>query len=221
MDRVARYALYFTPAPGSALAAFGDAVLGLDPAPGPDALQAILAANTAEQRVYGFHATLKAPMRLAKGATEAELLAAAAALAAHRLPLPVGPLRVAALGNFVALVPTAPPSALGLLAAEYVAALDPLRAPLTETERAHRRPERLDPRGRALLERWGYPHVFEAFRFHMTLTGPLGPKDLATALPLLAEAAAGLPDLVIDAVSVVVRDGAAPFRLLRRLPFAD
>ncbi|GJD46270.1 hypothetical protein AFCDBAGC_4150 [Methylobacterium cerastii] len=220
MDRVARYALYFTPAPGSALATFGDAILGLDPAPGPDALRAILAANTAEQRVYGFHATLKAPMHLAPGATEADLLAATAAVAAHRLPLPVGPMRVAALGNFTALVPEVPPPALGLLAAEYVAALDPLRAPLTEAERARRRPERLDPRGRALLERWGYPHVFEAFRFHMTLTGPLEPEDLATALPLLVEAAANLPDLAIDAVSVVVRDGAEPFRLLRRLPFA-
>ncbi|TXN21436.1 DUF1045 domain-containing protein, partial [Methylobacterium sp. WL19] len=87
-------------------------------------------------------------------------------------------------------------------------------------ERARRRPERLDPRGRALLERWGYPHVFETFRFHMTLTGRLAPEERATALPLLAEAAADLPDLVIDAVSVVVQDGTAPFRLLRRLPFS-
>jgi hypothetical protein len=220
LDRPARYALYFTPAPGSALAAFGDAILGPGPAPGPEALRTILAAHTAEPRTYGFHATLKAPMRLAPGATEADLLAAAEALAAHRSPLPVGPLRVTALGAFAALVPEAPPAALGLLAAECVAALDPLRAPLTEAERARRRPERLDPRGRALLERWGYPHVFEAFRFHMTLTGPLEPEDGATALPLLAAAAAGLPDLAVDAVSVVVQDGAAPFRLLRRLPFS-
>ncbi|TXN22669.1 DUF1045 domain-containing protein, partial [Methylobacterium sp. WL19] len=89
MDDLARYALYFTPAPSSALAAFGDAILGAGPAPGPDALRAILAANTAEPRVYGFHATLKAPMRLAPDATEADLLHAAAALAAHRSPLPV------------------------------------------------------------------------------------------------------------------------------------
>jgi hypothetical protein len=36
----------------------------------------------------------------------------------------------------------------------------------------------------------------------------------------VAEAAADLPDLLIDAVSVVVQDGTAPFRLLRRLPFS-
>ncbi|MCC0809280.1 DUF1045 domain-containing protein [Methylobacterium sp. W2] len=220
MDDLARYALYFTPAPGSALAAFGDAILGAGPAPGPDALRAILAGNTAEPRIYGFHATLKAPMRLASGATEADLLHAAEALAAHRSPLPVGPLRVAALGDFIALVPETPPPSLGLFAAECVCGLDPLRAPLTPPERARRRPERLDPRSRALLERWGYPHVFETFRFHMTLTGRLATEDCATALPLLAEAAAGLPDLVIDAASVVVQDGTAPFRLLRRLPFS-
>ena len=116
-------------------------------------------------------------------------------------------------------MPEAPPPELGLLAAECVAALDPLRAPLSEAERARRRPERLDPRGRALLERWGYPHVFEAFRFHMTLTGRLAPEDREAFLPLLAEAAADLPDLAIDAVSLVIQEDAGPFRLLRRIPF--
>ncbi|KQP88617.1 phosphonate metabolism protein [Methylobacterium sp. Leaf113] len=218
-----RYALYFTPAPGSALAAFGDAILGPGPGlgsvPVPGALADLVAAHTAAPRVYGFHATLKAPMRLRPGMTEADVFAAAEALAAHRAPLPAGPLRVAALGDFLALVPAAAPPALSLLAAECVAALDPLRAPLTDAERARRRPERLDPRGRALLERWGYPHVFEAFRFHMTLTERLNPEARAAALPVLAEAAAGLPDLVIDGVSVVGQAGAAPFHLLRRLPF--
>ena len=38
VDRPARYALYFTPAPGSALAAFGEAILGAGHLPGPGAL---------------------------------------------------------------------------------------------------------------------------------------------------------------------------------------
>jgi hypothetical protein len=220
-----RYALYFTPAPGTALSAFGDAILGADSSPRPssligsEALRAFLAAHTAAPRVYGFHATLKAPMRLAPGATQADFVAAAEVLATHRAPLPVGSLRVTALGDFLALVPEAPPPALGLLAAECVAALDLLRAPLSEAERARRNPERLDPRGRALLERWGYPYVFEAFRFHMTLTGRLAPADREAFLPALAEMGADLPDLVIDAVSVVVQEGGTPFRILRRIPF--
>ncbi|WP_331297660.1 DUF1045 domain-containing protein [Methylobacterium oryzae] len=135
----------------------------------------------------------------------------------------VGALRVAALGPFLALVPETPPPELGLLAAECVAALDPFRAPLTEVERAKRRPERLDPRGRALLDRWGYPYVFEAFRFHMTLTDalPEAERDLWHRRLSEAYAAAGPEPLRIDAVSLLTQDGSGPFRLLARLPFGE
>ena len=220
-----RYALYWLPAPGSGLAAFGNAVLGYDnaagaPVPHPDGL-GDLAAVTAGARIYGFHATLKAPLRLAPAAEEADLLAMARDLAAGHPPVALGPLVVAALGPFLALVPEAPPPELGLLAAECVAALDPLRSPLSEAERAKRRPERLDPRGRALLARWGYPYVFEAFRFHMTLTDALPEPDRAVWLRRLTEAyAASRPaPAVIDAVCLLSQDGSAPFRLLARLPF--
>lgn len=222
-----RYALYWLPPPGSGQAAFGNAVLGYDnaagaPVPHPQAL-GDLAAVTAGARVYGFHATLKAPMRLTPGAEEADLVAAARDLAAGHPPVALGPLAVAALGPFLALVPAAPPPELGLLAAECVAALDPWRAPLSESERAKRRPERLDPRGRTLLARWGYPYVFEAFRFHMTLTDALPDPDRAAWLRRLTDAyaATGPEPAVIDALSVLVQDGAEPFRLLARLPFGD
>lgn len=220
-----RYALYWLPAPGSRLEAFGRAVLGYDTVSGepvapPDDLPG-LAAVTAGARLYGFHATLKAPLRLADGTDEAALVAAARDLAAAHPPVAVGPLAVAALGPFLALVPEAPPAALDLLAAECVAALDPFRAALTEAERARRRPDRLDPRGRALLDRWGYPYVFEAFRFHMTLTDALPEADREPWLSRLSEAyAATAPEPVtIDAVCLLVQDGAGPFRLLARLPF--
>ncbi|MGU3465445.1 DUF1045 domain-containing protein [Methylobacterium sp. C33D] len=222
-----RYALYCLPAPGSRLEAFGRAVLGHDnasglPVPHPEGLSD-LAAVTAGARVYGFHATLKAPLRLAPGAGEADLVAAASALADAHPPVAVGPLRVAALGPFLALVPEAAPPELGLLAAECVAALDPFRAPLTEAERAKRRPERLDPRGRALLDRWGYPYVFEAFRFHMTLTDALPEAERDPWHRRLSEAyaAAGPEPLRIDAVSLLTQDGSGPFRLLARLPFGE
>ena len=222
-----RYALYWLPAPGSRLEAFGRAVLGTDnvsglPVAHPEGL-GDLAAVTAGARVYGFHATLKAPLRLTPGAAEADLVAAARDLAAAHPPVAVGPLRVAALGPFLALVPEAPPPELGLLAAECVAALDPFRAPLTEAERAKRRPERLDARGRALLARWGYPYVFEAFRFHMTLTDALPEADRDSWHRRLSEAygAAGPEPLRIDAVSLLIQDGSEPFRLLARLPFGE
>ncbi|MCJ2050617.1 DUF1045 domain-containing protein [Methylobacterium sp. J-070] len=224
---IRRYALYWLPAPGSGLEAFGRSVLGYDnvsghPVPYPDTLQD-LAAVTAGARVYGFHATLKAPLRLAPDAAEADLVAAARDLAAAHPPVPVGGLAVAALGPFLALVPVAPPPELGLLAAECVAALDPFRAPPTAAERAKRRPDRLDPRGRALLDRWGYPYVFEAFRFHLTLTDALPEADRAAWHARLAEAyaATGPEGLTIESVSLLTQDGSGPFRLLARLPFGD
>ncbi|WP_375463747.1 DUF1045 domain-containing protein [uncultured Methylobacterium sp.] len=225
MSERPRYALYYTPAPGSRLAAFGNGVVGYDSASGaalaaPAGLEGI-AAVTAEPRAYGFHATLRAPMRLAATATEADLDAACAGLARARAPIAVGRMRVAALGAFLALVPEAPPPDLGMLAAECVAALDPLRAPLSEAERARRHPERLAPRGRALLDRWGYPHVFEAFRFHMTLTGPLAAPERDAWRARLAAAYGAGEGLVIDALTLLRQDGAAPFRVLRRIGFGD
>jgi len=222
-----RYALYWLPAPGSRLEAFGRSVIGYDaisgePVAHPQGLGDLAAINT-DARVYGFHATLKAPLRLAPGATEADLVVAARGLASAHPPVRVGRLRIAALGRFLALVPEAPPPELGLLAAECVAALDHLRAPLTEAERAKRRPERLDPRGRALLDRWGYPHVFEAFRFHMTLTDALPEPDRDGWHLRLAGAydASGPEPVTIDAICLLTQDGSGPFRLLVRLPFGD
>lgn len=220
-----RYAIYALPEPGSALEAFGRAVLGYDnvtgeAVPHPADLPG-LAEVTAGARVYGFHATLKAPMRLAAGVDEAALLARAERLAAHHPPVELGTLEVAALGRFLALVPVAPPASLGLLAAECVAGFEPLRAPLTEAERAKRRPERLSPRARALLDAWGYPHVFEEFRFHMTLTDALSEEAQAFWQGRLSEAfrASGAGPLTIRSIGILRQDGAAPFRLLARIPF--
>ncbi|WP_244936480.1 DUF1045 domain-containing protein [Methylobacterium currus] len=225
MTGTPRYALYFTPKPDSDLAGFGNAVLGYDNHTGaalsrPEGM-ADLAGVTDSPRRYGFHATLKAPMRLRPGVTEADLLEAALALAADHPPVPVGPLHVATLGAFTALVPRAAPPELGLFAAECVAAFEPFRASLTEAETARRHPERLSPRGRALLARWGYPYVFEAFRFHMTLTDALPEEARAPWRERLAAAYGTGESLTLDALSVLRQDGSGPFRVLQRIPFGD
>ncbi|SFV12951.1 putative phosphonate metabolism protein [Methylobacterium sp. 174MFSha1.1] len=223
MTGIPRYALYFTPKPGSDLARFGNAVLGTDnhtgaEIPHPDGM-ADLAGATESPRWYGFHATLKAPMRLVPGMGEADLLEAAAALAADHPPVPVGPLHVATLGAFTALIPDAAPPELGLFAAECVAAFEPFRAALTAAETARRHPERLSPRGRALLARWGYPYVFEEFRFHMTLTDALPEEARAPWRERLAAAYGAGENLTLDALSVLRQDGAGPFRVVQRIPF--
>ncbi|MGA7807220.1 MAG: phosphonate metabolism protein, partial [Bradyrhizobium sp.] len=84
MTHSPRYAIYYAAAPGSALDRFGAQHLGYDAwtgegLPFPDAVtrEAPDWRDLSEgPRKYGFHATLKAPMPLAPGRTEAELLAA-------------------------------------------------------------------------------------------------------------------------------------------------
>lgn len=180
-----RYAVYFTPPPEAPLTQAAARWLGrdaftgqeLENLPSPGLSPAEIAAATAEPRRYGFHATLKAPFRLAEGRTEAELIAALEAFSAARSPFAGPRLALASLDGFLALTPAEPSAQLDRLASEAVEAFEPLRAPLTEAEIARRRPERLLPPERANLQRWGYPHVFRQFRFHMTLTDRLTKAD--------------------------------------------
>ena len=195
-----RYAIYFAPAHGSPWWRFGAGWIGRDergdtalpqqPPPGFDG--GSFGELTAEPRRYGFHATLKAPFRLREGAGEPLLRARLAAVASRLRALPVGRLVPVWTEGFVALAPVQHDAALAALAAHCVTGLDELRAPLNAAEMARRRPEALDERGRQLLAEYGYPHVLERFRFHMTLTGPV---DIRTAGDLVAHLAPRIEDL--------------------------
>ncbi|GGH15972.1 phosphonate metabolism protein [Alsobacter metallidurans] len=196
-----RYAIYFAPSPDTALWRFGSAVLGYDASTGDDTnvlvpegfSQAEWRDLTAEPRRYGFHATLKAPFRLAQGRREDELLETLRHFA-HGQPAVETGLAVAALGAFVALVPPGRPPALSTLADAAVDAFEPFRAPPSPAERLRRNPDAMTPRQRELFERFGYPYVREQYRFHMTLTGPLGVHADAIAARLRALAAQRLGD---------------------------
>lgn len=209
MREFSRYAVYYAPAPGPFAQAAAEWLHRPD-----------LAALTAAPRRYGFHGTLKAPFRLAEGVDYATLRAAVGALAARLRPVVLPGLRLADLHGFLALVPEGDLSALNALAAEVVVALDPLRAPLTEAEIARRRPERLSPRQRELLDLYGYPFVLDAFRFHLTLSGPL--PDPAALLPLaVAHFAPHLPrPFAVDALCLFGEAGDG-FHLLHRAPLSS
>jgi putative phosphonate metabolism protein len=224
-----RYAVYYTPPPDSRLSRFGAAVLGYDcdrAAAVPrlrwaDVDAAAAEAATAEPARYGFHGTLVAPFALAAGATEKALAATIQTLAATRRPVALGPLELRTIGRFTALVPARADDAIAALATACVEACDPLRAPLTEADRARRLAAGLTPRQIALMERWGYPYVNEEFRFHMTLTGPLPePERGPWRARLEAAARAQAPEPVtIDALSLVVQEErAGRFRVLARHP---
>jgi len=221
-----RFAIYFVPAAASALYRFGAAVLGYDCYTG-EALarpreigltEAAWAALTAEPRSYGFHATLKAPFRLRDEFDHHDLIAELQTLALATTTIPMLEAAVALIGGFVAVVPTMASPALDKLAADAVMAFERFRAPMSAQERSRRLAAGLSPRQTANLDRFGYPYVFEEFRFHMTLTERIGPDRRDAIHALLRDAfaqACRSGAIRVDRLALMRQDRAgAPFRVM-------
>ena len=188
-----RYAIYFVPPAGSDLYRFGAVFLGFDCYTGadlgcPDDIDLDAgewAALTSEPRQYGFHATLKAPFRLAPGVTAEDLVAELQRFAAiPRTPPTIEP-AIQPLGRFIAIVPGERSEEVDRLAADCVMGFDRFRRPLTAQEKDRRLGAGLTEGQVRNLERWGYPYVFDGFRFHMTLTGPIDADRRAAIVALL------------------------------------
>jgi len=126
---------------------------------------------------YGFHATIKAPMILAEGTDLDQLKAGLAEFAGRHEPVSIGRLKIELLGGFLALIPETQTEALTDFAGRVVEAFDDMRAPMTPKDREQRIAKGLTPRQIELLDGYGYPYVFEEFRFHMTLTDRLAEDD--------------------------------------------
>lgn len=229
-----RYAIYFFPNPQSQLAELGQDWLGRSvdvatyEASPPRDLEPELDRQTWRDvteapRVYGFHATLKAPFRLAAGESRNSLENAVADVASSSAPFLLPPLQVTALGGFLALCLSELSAGMAALADHCVIALDRLRAPLSAAERAKRNPERLTDRQRDHLDRWGYPYVREDFLFHMTLTGNLAAELRDKVSPVLRRRMAPLSQTThhVDRVSLFHQpQPRAPFVMIRQFPFA-
>lgn len=180
-----RAALYWTPNLGDPLFAAGNAWLGRDPETGATLPQPDvpgIAALTADARRYGFHATLRAPMRLR--AAWPELLDATARIAASQRPFVLPRLQLASVDGFLALTLSAPCPAMDALARACVQGTEAVRAPLNEFELARRRAAPLTARQEELLAAWGYPYVMEEFSFHMTLSDRLNEAQLRALWPV-------------------------------------
>lgn len=179
---VARVGVYYAPPSRDALAVAGATWLGRDAddnTPCPQPALTDIAAVTADARRYGFHATLKPPMRLLADRRWDDFLHAAEAMASRIAPFDLPVLAVAELHGFLALRETAPCPALQALADLCVAELDDLRAQPDVAELARRRQSPLTATQDALLARWGYPYVFGEWFFHMTLTRRLSAEERA------------------------------------------
>jgi hypothetical protein len=224
-----RYAVYYTPSAEDALTRRAAAWLGRDAFTGaplarsaPAGLDGLdLDALTEDPRFYGFHATLKAPFELAPEAGEGTLLEFAKGFAARQAPFEAA-IAPASLGRFLAFRLAAPSPQMQALHGACVRAFDPFRAPLGAADLARRRKAPLTAEQDARLLAWGYPYVFDDFRFHMTLTGSIA--DPAVAERLLPALQAHFADLSgphrFGGVAVFRQDTRAePFRVLARFDF--
>jgi putative phosphonate metabolism protein len=180
-----RFAIYFAPSASSNLWERAATWLGRDasdgdlfsgPVAGIDRDRLLNLTQSANR--YGFHATLKAPMALAEGATEAELRDALSEFAAQHQPVELGKPTLSSLSGFLALT-VDDNERLQDFAAHVVEHFDPFRAPMTIKDREARVSKGLSERQIELLDAYGYPYVFEEFRFHMTLTDRLAEEDAA------------------------------------------
>ena len=224
-----RYAIYHAPSQDSVLHRFGATMLGYDAASGndlpfPDGVAPDWRELTQDPRKYGFHATLKAPLALADGKHEADLIEACAAFAGRPRRIPVIEPVVDAISGFIAVIPGQRSEELQQLAADCVTEFDAFRALLTAEDRARRTPDRLTERQREYLDRWGYPYVMEEFRFHMTLTGRLSDERRGPIVAWLRErfAATGLTTLAIDRIVLFKQnDAASRFRIIGSWPLVS
>jgi putative phosphonate metabolism protein len=225
----ARYAIYYTPAPESALWQLGSAWLGRDSHANttvarpitPEVCAAELDEATNKPARYGLHATLVAPFELALDCEEAELSEYFANFCGDWSALSVN-LEVDHLHDFLALVSPDPTPELDALAAACVHQFDRFRAPLSDFDIIRRDTPALSEAERMLLKRWGYPHVLEAFRFHLSLTGALPDASIKRLQPVLTSLFAQTikSPAAVDGLTLSKQpDRDSPFRSIARHGF--
>lgn len=220
----ARVAIYYAPLPDDPLTTQGAAWLGRNPLTGAPVRQPNvdgIAEFTAEPRVYGFHATLKPPMRLKDGTQWTSFAAAVRDMAAGIAAFDLPPLAVTDLRGFLALRETIPSPGLQALADRCVEGLDSFRQPISDDELARRRKASLSVDQDRMLLRWGYPYVFDTWFFHMTLTRRLSDSEKSVVMPIAEtwfQSALTLPRRVAEICIFTQATQGAPFNIAERFP---
>ena len=216
-----RAALFWTPPPHDPLTPAANTWLGRDAERNiacPQPAIPGLAEATEAPRLYGFHATLRPPMRLATSWHAFQ--AAAEHLASTHDAFDLPPLEVAELDGFLALRETAACPALHALSDACIRETEPHRLPTTQAELAKRRKAQLSSTQEKMLSRWGYPYVMSEWRFHMTLTRRLDRSETAILLPAARAhfAQALAKTRRIEDIAIFTQIEQAPFLIAEKLP---
>jgi putative phosphonate metabolism protein len=199
---IPRYAIYYAPKPDDPLSVAAGHWLGRDAFTGamldrpnlPEFAEIDVSALTSDPRHYGFHATLKAPFELSSDQTEEALMAALEDFCGGCQPFSAD-IAPQSISHFIAFRLMGSTDDMQALHEACVRAFEPFRAPLRDADIARRRKAALSPLQDERLLAFGYPYIFEDFRFHMTLTGAVRDEALryrlVTALQAHFEAVTG------------------------------
>jgi hypothetical protein len=217
----ARVALYYAPPAASVWWREGCEWLGRDAENGREFPTAAHDVTHAPRR-YGWHATIVPPFHCAPGVALNDVLDAARVWAASiaRFEMPVC---AAEMGRFTALraVRDLDDERLRAMAASALQALADVRAAATPESIERRMTPDMSKRQIALLREWGYPYVFDEYRFHMTLSDSL--DDAAARAEIVSEWTRRIGTLgplpVHGAALFVEAEAGAPFTLWQRLSF--
>ncbi|WP_207537138.1 DUF1045 domain-containing protein [Sabulicella rubraurantiaca] len=216
-----RVALYWAPELDDPLHEAGSRWLGRDAETGEPLAQPDLpgiAEWTEAPRLYGLHATLKPPFKLAHGWDT--FLEDARRVAASIPGFDLPPLAVKTHKGFLALREAEPSQPLQDLADALVTRLDRHRTPASEKDLERRRKAGLTERQDRHLRDWGYPYVLEDFQFHVTLTRRLSDEEAARIRPEAeahVSAVANRARRVRQVCVFTQREPDAPFLIAERL----
>ncbi len=225
-----RYAIYWAPEHGSALAEFGTRWFGHASDGGKSTTRAgaqecfgleerLFRTATATPRRYGLHGTIIAPFLLKPQASTDALRAVLKAFASNRLSVPLGPLSLGVLDGFLALIPITSAHSIQALHTQCLFAFDGFWGEARSRGRQTRSGGAQAPAQRLNVAQWGYAHVLNQFRFHLTLTGPLSNGESGSVAQALEHHLAQIVSqpVTIDALCLYGDPGGgAVFRLIER-----
>ena len=231
MNSFSRYAVYFSPPEESDLFKFASSWLGWDAQnakkifhPNFKDLVSDITELTKKQSCYGFHGTLKPPFALAETKNESELKAAILELSQSTRKFEIPAVNLQLLNGFVAIVATNENNEIKNLAKKCVQELDIFRQPESLEKVQKRRSVGLSQYEEFNLQRWGYPYIMDSFRFHLTLTRRLNPKELKNVMEVLASELTEILNTALPVRDICLfgeSDTSGNFQIIQRFPLLD